>query len=328
MHVCNPAVRSCKNETEIREFMKYHTYNLYILQQRAELGRVNSTDMLKTQFLFHSQFLLDYEKYRDNNNFIRHNSLKFTTNRWSLAPQEFDQEFLDYTAFPTWVGDNFRWPLNTSRDGGKTWTVERYTMVFGAYFFLSEDKVEQYKMVSNISEVIAIIEGVASLIFMFAQVIPRCINRKQLEAKTIRHCYFDVDEKALDDSEDPNLPVKPMKFRCWDKISTFKRYFLKAICPCLKETQILEFFSLKQLTYLRAFDHFKHELNLFQLLQTVHKLKACVQVLLNEDMEKLLQIKQLYFHQANIHLDRHILERESQVRHFLDRDEKKLLYRQ
>lgn len=56
--------------------------------------------------------------------------------------------------------------MNTSRDGGITWQIEDFDLIFGAYFFLSEDKVERFKILANITEVIAIMEGVAALLFM------------------------------------------------------------------------------------------------------------------------------------------------------------------
>ena len=49
-------------------------------------------------------------------------------------------------------------------------------------------------------------------------------------------------------------------------------------------------------------------------------------MLLQEDFTKLLLIKKIYFYNANIHQDSDILRKESSVRDFLDRDEKKLLY--
>lgn len=143
--------------------------------------------------MFHSQFLLNYDQYRDNNNFVRYNTLKFTINRWSLAPAEFVNEYLDMVAYPNWVGERVSMTINCSRDGGSSWKNEELQLLFGIYFFLSDDRVEHYKILANITEVIAIIEGVASLLFMFIKIIPQYINYKQIEAKTIRNCYFDVD---------------------------------------------------------------------------------------------------------------------------------------
>ena len=55
--------------------------------------------------------------------------------------------------------------MNTTRDGGKTFEVEPHEMIFGIYFFLSTDKVERFKLVSNISNVIAIMGGLVGLIY-------------------------------------------------------------------------------------------------------------------------------------------------------------------
>jgi len=48
--------------------------------------------------------------------------------------------------------------------------------------------------------------------------------------------------------------------------------------------------------------------------------------MLDDDLGKLLEIKKLYFKHANIHQNHNLLRKESQVRDFLERNEKKLLY--
>jgi len=68
--------------------------------------------------------------------------------------------------------------MKTSYDQGKTWEIEQYKMVFGAYFFLSEDKVERFKILANISEIVTILEGVAALIFIAIRYLPSYINAK------------------------------------------------------------------------------------------------------------------------------------------------------
>lgn len=165
-HLCNKERRQCKTDPEIVDFTDHFIMNLFVLQQRAELSRHETTDMLKTQLLFHSQQLLYADKYRDNNNFVRHNKLQFTLNRWSLAPKEYVNQFLDFEAYPTWIGNTLLRFMNTTRDKGQTWKVERYDMIFGAYFFLSEDRVERFKNLSAISDVITTLEGVSGLIFL------------------------------------------------------------------------------------------------------------------------------------------------------------------
>ena len=264
---CNSAVRkTCRSEAQIRELMSHFLFNVHIIQQRTQLGRTGTTDMLQTQMIFHSQFVLEYDKYRDNNNYVRPNSLQFTINRWSLDPEEFQDSFLDSVASPPWVADDpYIWRLNVTRDGGSTFKFETYRMVFGVYFFLSEDKVEQFKNLSNISEVIAIIEGVAGLAILFVSILPTYINQKQLEAKTIRYCYFDVDTNQKV-KNGMNLPAKPMKFSCRDKFSTFKRKAFKILRYFTGDRSYKSWYTSNQLTYLRAFDLFRSQFNLFQLI--------------------------------------------------------------
>ena len=84
-----------------------------------------------------------------------------------------------------------------------------------------------------------------------------------MEAKTIRNCYFDIDESSFVSMKNVNLPAKPMKFNCWDKLATFKRDILKFICPWIKSKHLFGFFSNSQLTYIRAYDEYRKELNLF-----------------------------------------------------------------
>ena len=79
-------------------------------------------------------------------------------------------------AYPIWEGVPWVWPLNSTRDGGVTWKREPFVMIFGTYFFLSEDKVERFKILANITEVIAIMEGVASLLFLFIEIFPKWVN--------------------------------------------------------------------------------------------------------------------------------------------------------
>ena len=67
-----------------------------VLREHTELGRKGTTDMLSTDFVFHSQFQLEYDRYRDNNNFIRPNIIHFTIDRWSLLPKEYENIFLDF----------------------------------------------------------------------------------------------------------------------------------------------------------------------------------------------------------------------------------------
>ena len=45
---CNSRLRTCRNETQIRDFLGLFYFNMMVLSERTELGRVDTTDMLST----------------------------------------------------------------------------------------------------------------------------------------------------------------------------------------------------------------------------------------------------------------------------------------
>lgn len=75
---------------------------------------------------------------------------------------------------------------------------------------------------------------------------------------------------------DKDLPAKPLKFTISDKISTIKRKFFKVCCRCYKPKTFESLYSDNQKTYLKAYDLYRDQFNLYKMAQTVHKLKACV----------------------------------------------------
>ena len=269
--------------------------------------------------------MLQTNKYRDNNNFLRHNTLEFTVDRWNLAPTSYEQTFLDMTSTPVWEGTELKQSYNASRDGGVTWQNEDFGFIFGTFFFLSEEKVQIYKTVANITEVIAIVEGVLGLLMILVQIIPMKFNTKQMEAKTIRNCYHNVDHEQSDPRKQKKV-ARPMKFNLSHKISNFKKDFLNLFSSCLGKERIHSLFTDDQRNYLSAFDRYEAEFNIFSILQTIHKLKACTQVLINDDKSKLLLAKSIYYDYADIHQDFEMLKSLSETRKFLERNEKKLLY--
>ena len=87
--------------------------------------------------------------------------------------------------------------MNVTWDQGKTYRTEQHNLLFGAYFFLSEERQEHQKVVYGVKNIIAVVGSLTNLSFQIIRFIMRFYNRKQLEAKFIRACYFDVNESKL-----------------------------------------------------------------------------------------------------------------------------------
>ena len=81
---------------------------------------------LKTRNVFHSQFQLDTESYRDNNNYNRNISGTNSYNRFNPFKQEEEFTGLDFTSGPLWNGASFDFLKNVSKDGGKTFKEENH----------------------------------------------------------------------------------------------------------------------------------------------------------------------------------------------------------
>ena len=89
---------------------------------------------------FHSQFKLSMDEYRDNNNFLRHNLV--TTNDFRL-PWQFKTEtfkFLDVQSRPFWIGQVRELSYNISYDLGETFKPSKERIVFGTFFFVSNER--------------------------------------------------------------------------------------------------------------------------------------------------------------------------------------------
>ena len=76
---------------------------------------------------------------------------------------------------------------------------------------------------------------------------------------------------------------------------------------------------------MRGTDNAQEDLNYFRLVQSVQKMKACIQVLINDNPARLAKAQTAYLKNVNINQDRMTLRNNSDVKDFLDRDEKLVL---
>ena len=78
-------------------------------------------------------------------------------------------------------------------DGGKTWEMKTDKIIFGTYFFLSNDYVHHHRNVYNIINLLAEFGGVWGLVFGIYSVIGKTINRNMIIAKFVKELYFFMD---------------------------------------------------------------------------------------------------------------------------------------
>ena len=172
---------TCKEDSDIKLFLKQFSYTFYTLQERVNFVDENYNKYpLVTQNSFHSQFVLNLDQYRDNNNFVRINEVETNDNRLNIFANPKDYSFMDFTVNPTWIGFSEAWPVdNVTRDGGVSWKEkESQLILFGSYFFMSEERVVHHRQLQNIMQVLADFGGIQE-IFLFLFVVICTFNNEK-----------------------------------------------------------------------------------------------------------------------------------------------------
>lgn len=75
---------------------------MYVVEDNVDFNEVGK-DPFHTVDKFHSQFKLDRDGYRDNNNFIKLNKATTSTSRNPLSSRTKDYYFLNLEVGPVWL---------------------------------------------------------------------------------------------------------------------------------------------------------------------------------------------------------------------------------
>lgn len=92
-------------------------FSFYVLEDFIEFGAIGKTPY-KTINTFHSQFVLDYDLYKDNNNYVKFNRAYTTETKNPITAEIVEYSFLNHYAKPDWTGNRFKWTENITDDGG------------------------------------------------------------------------------------------------------------------------------------------------------------------------------------------------------------------
>ena len=94
-------------------------------------------------------------------------------------PSEVVEKYLDFVSMPAWTSRSvYNRNINTTEDKGKTWKPEDHAFIYSADFYPSQDTVDTVLSLSNISDVLAKLYGVVSILILFISAVPSYINRK------------------------------------------------------------------------------------------------------------------------------------------------------
>lgn len=186
--------KKCRSDSEIRSFLKSVFFTIFAIN--SEVVFTEDAEVLvtaKDRFLF--QFQADLEKYIDNNNFVRLNSVLSQNERFRIWKEPQHTRFIDLTSAVSWSGSAFIDTYNWKRDGVNL-RQEDHQLLFGTYFFLADEVVEYQHSVMHIFDCLSSVGGLESVIFSLALNLVLLVNRNAIIAKLIRSLYFTEPEPA------------------------------------------------------------------------------------------------------------------------------------
>jgi hypothetical protein len=214
------------------------------------------TTPLVSEIEYFSQFALDFDGYRDNNNLLEVHSVKASDNRFLGTENEY--RFFGITPYPPWMSGPYASNSLNSRDGGKTYAREEGNrQLFGAYFFMGEILHLESRSVFGLLGYLSEFGGMQGVLLVLVSFIAFAFNDSKLISKSIRSMYFKKSD------EDPKK-MKTIKF----KISN-----LPGFCFASKKK------TSDQLLYEKGQERMEQDLDVFKMVQTIYKLKASIKVL-------------------------------------------------
>jgi hypothetical protein len=152
-------------------------------------------------------------------------------------------------------------------------------VLWGNYFFLSDEVVEYQQTVRNILDVLSSVGGIFSLLGSVLGTMFIFINNQFIKAKFIRALYFqtedDIDQPESSRDSPKTKNARFLKFNWKNKFVSVRMVFFR-ICCCrrLKLSKEDKFFTEGEALIQR-------DLSIFYVIQTLHKLKVTMAVLLS-----------------------------------------------
>lgn len=111
---------SCRDPADISFLLDKLFFTIYVVEDNVQFGDIGKNPFM-TVNKFHSQFALNIEEYRDNNNFIKVNKATSSDTRNPLKSKNKDYYFLNSVLGPVWVSKTWKKTENITEDGGKTY---------------------------------------------------------------------------------------------------------------------------------------------------------------------------------------------------------------
>ena len=251
--------------------------------------------------------MVSRDVYREQKNFIRINRVEDSYSRLPFSNSK-EYKRVDFQRDETVTGvPAIETRKVISHDEKKQWEVKNVKLLCNLQFYLSDDFVLHNR---NLYSWLDLIEDFGGFYQMFIiaifVILGSNINKQILMSKLVRSLYY------VEKSDKTKKSV--IKFSTFDK---FKHMVLPNYFLARSD-------NIQDQIYTQGRRMVESDLNMFSLMESLHKIKATLSVLVGQDKCKLDQIQQLYAKQTTI-IPNHpssINTEYSEYLEFLQRDER------
>jgi len=139
--------------------------------------------------------MLNFNEYRDNNNYIYYNKVRTVDSRWlSLADTTY--EFIDFDAKPVWIGAERLAKRNVTFDG-INYHEEQLNQLLGTYYFYNSEKIEHLRLAMSLLTVGAKVGGLKEILFLLLGSFAFFYNDKLKVAFMLNKFYFHENQTPI-----------------------------------------------------------------------------------------------------------------------------------
>lgn len=250
----------------------------------------------------------------------------------SQTPQEY--QFFDVLINPVWVsqGRLIR-PQNVSTNG-VDYTEVTDELYFGAYFFISTTMIEHTRLVSNVVGLLSEFGGLLFLLTTIFASVGFAFNYRLHTATMIHQMYFLKLAGKKDPKKDmwtnmknvtPNL--HQITFSVMDLFTDLKSCCCKYVCCKHGKDKQNQYLNRTEKIYMKGFHAMQKEMDITNMLTTIHKLKAGLSAVINEDEKLVERTKHYFYSNSTIFSDTEEeteMKKQNKFLEFLDQDELKI----
>ena len=133
--------------------------------------------------------MLSIDKYRDNNNFIRLNTVETSDKRLNVLTPKNNFNFTDIDINPIWVANVIERKQNVSTDG-YNYDYETDFLYFGSYYFVSGQMVEHSRQLYNLLDLLADFGGFFTLVTKMFMFLGLMVNTRVHAASMLHEMFY------------------------------------------------------------------------------------------------------------------------------------------